>query len=171
MKFWQTRYPSGVLSYQSIKRIAPLKPIVERTVHTTGLTYGLGPCSYDIRIAQDISVEPNKCYLVSSIEEFNMPWNICGTIQDKSTWARKFLVFQNTHVDPGFTGYITLEATYHGTDSFLIKAGTPIAQVKFEWLDEPTKYPYSGKYQNQKQAPQEAIFGSFTSVPNTRRSS
>lgn len=143
--------PHGVLSYQSIKAVRPINPIVERTVHKqSGLTYGLGPCSYDIRTAQGIEVRPGGAYLVAAIEEINLPDDICAVVQDKSTWARRFLVVQNTHIDPGFFGSgLTLELTYHGFDKFFIAAGTPIAQLKFEWLDEPTRRPYTGKYTKQ----------------------
>lgn len=122
--------------------------MVERTIHEqSGLTFGIGPCSYDIRTAQDIDVRPGGVYLVAAIEEMNLPNDICAVVQDKSTWARRFLVVQNTHIDPGFFGSgLTLELTYHGTGKFFIAAGTPIAQLKFEWLDEPTRRPYVGKY-------------------------
>jgi dCTP deaminase len=38
-----------------------------------------------------------------------------------------------------------------------IEAGSPIAQIIFMRMEEPTEKPYSGKYQNQKRGPQEAI--------------
>lgn len=151
--------PSGVLSYQSIKRVRPLFPILERTEHCSGLTFGLGPASYDVRINDDLVVEPNKFYLASTIEYMTFPDDVCATVQDKSTWARKGMVLQNTHIDPGFCGGLTIEISHHGTDVITLKAGTPIAQIKFEWLDEVTSMPYKGKYQNQKVEAQDAIFG------------
>jgi deoxycytidine triphosphate deaminase len=40
-----------------------------------------------------------------------------------------------------------------------LRAGTPIAQILFECLDEPTEQPYpeDAKYQDQKQGAQAAI--------------
>jgi dCTP deaminase len=150
--------PSGVLSYQSIRRVKPLYPLVERTNHKSGTTFGLGPASYDVRIRDNLVVEPNKFYLASTLEYMIFPNDICGTVQDKSTWARKGLVLQNTHIDPGFIGGLTLEITHHGLDCIVLEAGTPIAQIKFEWLDEITLLPYKGKYQFQKAEAQEPIF-------------
>ena len=49
------------------------------------------------------------------------------------------------------------ELIYHGNDELIICAGDPIAQISFEYLDLPTEQPYTGKYQNQKYGPQEAI--------------
>ncbi len=152
--------PHGILSYQSILKLKPIHPIFDRSIHeSSGLSWGLGPCSYDVRVAQRVKVEPGGSYLLSTIESFNLPDDICGTVMDKSTWARKFFVFQNTHIDPGFWGdSLTIEATMHGNETFIIEAGTPIAQVKFEWLDQPTSYPYKGRYQGQSSKPQMAIF-------------
>ena len=157
--------PSGVLSYQSIKYISPVSPIEERTYHENGMTYGLGPCSYDLRVAQDIEIVPGSFNLLSTIESIELPWDICATIQDKSTWARCGLVFQNTHVDPGFKGEsLTLEATMHGSEIIHLTSGMPICQIKFEWLDEPTTKPYGGRYQNQGKQPQTAIKATYTAV-------
>jgi dCTP deaminase len=36
----------------------------------------------------------------------------------------------------------------------VIKKGSPIAQIVFMRLEEPTEQPYSGKYQNQAMGPQ-----------------
>ena len=150
--------PAGILSYQSIKRLNMINPMVERTEHESGLTYGLGPCTYDVRIAQDIIIESGSCHLISLIEKIIIPNDVCCTIMDKSTWARKFLVMQNTHTDPGFIGFLTLEVTMHGIERITIIRGTPIAQLKFEWLDESTEQPYNGQYQNQRATPQPAKF-------------
>lgn len=157
-------HPHGVLSYQSIRKVRPVSPMVERTVDpVSGLTYGLGPSTYDVRLRQTIDVEPGGCYLVSAIEEMNFPDDICATVHDKSSWARLFLVVQNTHIDPGFWGSgLTMELTYHGQRSFRIVAGTPIAQLKFEWLDERTRMPYRGKYLGQTTEPQTAILEKVT---------
>ena len=74
--------PAGVLSYQSIKHIRAVSPMVERTVHDTGLTYGLGPSSYDLRVRQDVVIGPGEFRLFSTLESISLPWDVCATVQD-----------------------------------------------------------------------------------------
>jgi dCTP deaminase len=130
-------------------------------VSESGLTYGLGPCGYDIRIEKGITLHPNEFALSSSMEYFNIPDYLAMRIMDKSTWARQGIVLQTTIAEPGWKGYLTLEITNHSRNLITIQAGDPIAQVIFELLDEPTDTPYRGKYQNQKQGPQPAIMSTY----------
>lgn len=143
----------SVLSAQSIlqlcKRSPPLIfPFVERGV-SHGRSYGLSGCSYDVRIEQTIWLWPFWGRLASTMERFDMPDNVCATVKDKSSNARRFILVQNTFVDAGWRGYLTLELIRIRPWPVRIKAGTPIAQFVFQWLDEPTELPYRGKYQNQ----------------------
>ena len=68
------------------------------------------------------------------------------------------LMVQNTVVEPGWKGYLTLELTNHSEVFIEIAAGTPIAQVVFSYIDEPSE-GYNGKYQNQGAYVQEALLG------------
>ena len=129
-----------------------IEPWCERTIFE-GMSYGLGPASYDFRIAQDITVCPNTLQLCSTIERVKIPINIAARVCDKSSWARLGVVVQNTHFDPGFEGYPTIELTNHTNMPISIKAGTPICQFIFEFLDHSTQMPYRGKYQNQPSEP------------------
>lgn len=157
----------SVLSAQSIRRLcldvaAPLIwPWSERS-NSNGRTYGIGPASYDLRLKYTLWMIPffRSHAIASTIETLNLPDNVCGSVMDKSTNARLWVFMQNTHVDPGFRGGLTLEVTYEGWIPRRIRAGTPIAQMKFEWLDEATEQPYRGKYFNQSSDPQRAILES-----------
>jgi dCTP deaminase len=122
-----------------------------------GMTYGLSAAGYDIRIAQDIWLFPGVMRLASSIERFQMPNDVLARVCDKSSWARRGVFVQNTVIEPGWSGYLTLELTRGLPWPIRIKAGSPIAQIIFERLEEPTYYPYAGKYQNQRMGPQPAI--------------
>jgi len=82
-----------------------------------------------------------------------------ATVCDKSSWARKGLAVQNTKIDPGFRGHITLELSNHGHEKIVIDEGDAICQLEFALLLEPTEMPYSGKYQDQPDRPVEAIDG------------
>ena len=115
------------------------------------VTYGLGPASYDVRVAEDLLLYAGgPGVLGSTIERFSMPDDLQGIVHDKSSWARRFLLAQNTLIDPGWRGYLTLELTNNSANDIYIRSGDPIAQIAFHMLLEPTEQPYAGKYQDQE---------------------
>jgi dCTP deaminase len=139
-----------------------IEPFHARIAHE-GMTYGLGPAGYDVRLELDadgaingVHLEPGQFRLASTLERFVMPPSLVGRVHDKSSWARRGLAVQNTIIEPGWQGYLTLELSNHGPHTLLLKRGMPIAQVTFEQLDEPTQIPYVGKYQDQERGPQVA---------------
>src|SRR5580704_10279430 len=134
---------SVILPAQEIRKLRPLDPFVERKV-AFGTTYGLGPAGYDVRIA-------------STIEHFDMPNDVMAIVHDKSTWARRGVAVQNTVIEPGWRGWLTLEITMHAWRLLRIRSGTPIAQIVFHRLEAPTERSYQGKYQDQRRGPQPAI--------------
>src|SRR3990167_6435638 len=145
-----------ILPAQILDRIRPITPWHPRT-QKRGLTYGLGPAGYDVRIAQNVTMLRAiewDFILASTIEHFTMPNNLLAQVCDKSTWARRGLFVQNTIIEPGWRGFLTLELTYHGAERIEILEGDPIAQIIFMELSEPTIYPYEGKYQDQGAGPQ-----------------
>jgi dCTP deaminase len=163
-----------ILSAQTIRRYAKLfkmvEPFHERTVDQ-GTSYGLSAAGYDVRVdLQDteemLAQKQRPCIylarhdyrLASTMERFNMPNNVMGIVHDKSSWARKGVTVQNTVIEPGWCGYLTLELTNHGNSSQVIYPDMGIAQVVFHFLDDPTEQPYDGKYQNQERGPQEARY-------------
>jgi dCTP deaminase len=139
-----------ILPAQAIQQRNIIHPFRER-FETNGLTGGLSPAGYDISIAQSLTLTHNMAFrLASSQERFTMPADILGQVCDKSTWARRGLFVQNTVIEPGWTGWLTLELTFHGKGALHISQGEPIAQVIFMQLVEPTEMPYQGAYQNQR---------------------
>lgn len=146
-----------VLSAQTIRKLKLVAPLVERSQHVeTGTSFGLSPCGYDVRLDQTIRLEPGEFSLASTVEQFRMTDDVVGYVKDKSTWARRGLAVQNTVIEPGWSGYLTLELTNHGRETLHLPRGTPIAQILFHFLDRPTEIPYVGKYQNQERGPQSA---------------
>jgi len=134
-----------------------------------GKSWGLSACTYDCRIAQDLVLPRGTCRIASTIEQFNVPIDVCGSVLDKSTWARVFVSAFNTHLDPGWcaimeeeggTGknHLTLELANLSDQEVTYQAGDPVCQVKFEWLDRPSSRPYSGKYLSQPDSPVPAIY-------------
>lgn len=160
-----------ILSGQSILLRGPIVNPQPRTeVGVAGVnrtTFGLGPAGYDLRldtVSRDGAVEdtrgawlqPGEFALASTLEEFRMPADVLGVVHDKSTWARRGLAAQNTVIEPGWRGFLTLELTNHGREPLWLEHGVGIVQVIFHLLDEPSQFVYSGKYQDQERGPQVA---------------
>jgi len=154
-----------LLSAQSIRArclagALVIEPFCERTVQC-GLTYGLGPASYDVRLDQDLLLAPRwfpgSFRLASIMEYLQIPLDLRARVCDKSSQARSAIGMYNTVVDPGWRGFLTLEIRNDGYWFRFLKRGTPIAMIEFELLDEPTELPYSGKYQDQPPHPVSAI--------------
>jgi dCTP deaminase len=144
-----------ILAAQHIRERAlkgMITPFCERTVHR-GMTFGIGPNGYDIRLGGSVSIRPGRHALGVSVERFALPNDICSRILDKSTWIRRGVKVGNTIAEAGWCGYLTLEIFNHTDDVIDIAAGTPIAQMVFELLTAPTDQPYRGKYQDQPSEP------------------
>ena len=146
-----------------------------------GMSYGTSHAGYDIRVAQDIVLYPVNLTnlfinalpnsirkflklqrrpsftLASSVEHFQIPNDVLSKLCDKSTLARMGLAVQNTVMEPGWTGWLTLELANVGEDVITLRKGSPIGQMIFYELDYVTEVPYSGKYQNQANRPVEPI--------------
>jgi len=150
-----------VLSSQTIRRFKIFSPFAERTFHEpTGTSFGLSAAGYDVRLDGEVRLTKGITVLGSTREHFTMPFDIVGVVHDKSTWARRGVTVQNTVIEPGWKGYLTLELLYfplnNGPKELIIPQGAPIAQVLLQYLDLPTDQPYEGKYQNQERGPQAA---------------
>lgn len=151
-----------ILSGQTIRHMKIVDPFCERTEFNT-MTYGVGPAGYDVRVEFDpdgrhasLIMEPGAFTLASTVERFTMPNDVMGIVHDKSSWARRGLALQNTVIEPGWEGYLTLELSNHSGTEIIIKRGQPIAQVVFHRLDRASTAPYAGKYQDQRRGPQGA---------------
>lgn len=156
-----------VLNKKSLLKAAPIKNMLDHKEHTETSSYGLAEAGYDIRLKQEICyrfdergipyvlVDGIKHYghftLASAIEEFQMPDNLVGVVHDKSTWARKGVAVNNTVVEAGWKGYLTLEITFNGSEEVTLPKGCGIAQVVFSELSDSVSY--DGKYQNQEDKP------------------
>jgi len=144
-----------ILPAQTIRKLQPIQPFHERTI-INGMSYGLSHAGYDVRIAEDVCLYNGGFSLASTIEYFDMPHDLVAMVHDKSTWARRGLSLFNTVIEPGWNGFLTLELVNNCNEILRIEAGSPIAQIVFMRLEEPTESPYTGKYQNQEAGPQAA---------------
>ncbi|KQP53546.1 hypothetical protein ASF34_01435 [Methylobacterium sp. Leaf106] len=135
-----------------------VEPFVERSVHETGLSFGLSHGGYDVRIKQDLTLHQGEFSLASTVEHFAIPEDVMAFVLDKSTMARQGVSCFNTCLEPGWTGFLTLEIVCHASGPVVIKAGQPIAQIVFHQMVAPPERTYAGsKYDNQADEPVAAI--------------
>lgn len=123
----------------------------------------LQPASYDLTLGEfynyigvSIDLNPREFIIASTRETVNLPANIVGRIEGKSSWARKGLIIHTAgFVDPGFRGQLTLEITNLSDEIIPLKLGLRIAQIAFQFLDKPANRPYGtpgldSHYQDQR---------------------
>ena len=91
--------------------------------------------------------------LARSIEHFDMPRDLVCKVTDKSTWARCGVTVQNTIIEPGWCGNLTLEIINHNCRAVRLYPGCGIAQVIFFKMLTPAAVSYadrSGRYMHQE---------------------
>lgn len=120
-----------------------------------GMSYGLSEAGYDVRLAQQIDLEPGGFAKGSIIEQLAIPIELMAGVYDKSSLARMGVAVQNTIIEPGWRGYLTVEISNHSREHITLVKGHPIAQLVFQEVRGATAY--RGKYQDQGPAPQATI--------------
>ena len=167
------------LSPQTIELLAGrglVEPFYHRHVHTqTGMSGGLSCAGYDVHMGKELLglacfkekpiynalhdawiLPPRTGCLAVTVERFTLPTEICMLYFNKSTLARRFLNACATLGEPGWEGHLTLELYNQADVDHILHPGQPIGQVIFNVLDEPSAFPYRGKYQGQAAVPVEA---------------
>jgi dCTP deaminase len=163
---------SMFINGRSLLEAAPILGMYTKKMKFKGTSYGLSEAGYDIRIQQNVLfindafgartvvrepegeevIHNGHFVLASSVEIFETPTNLVGTVKDKSSWARKGLSVFNTVIEPGWNGFLTLELVYNGYEEMEIYSGQGIAQVLYGSLSDVGDYGL-GKYQNQEAKP------------------
>lgn len=145
------------------------------------ISYGLGSFGYDIRVDDEFRVftdvhsteidpkafdedafveikeescviPPNSFCLAKSMEKFDMPDDLFGLVVGKSTYARCGIIVNMTPIEPGWSGFLTIEISNTTPLPARIYAKEGIAQVVFLRGNRPsvTYKDRKGKYQNQE---------------------
>lgn len=107
-----------------------------------------------VRIPDDwrLILSTNTFVLGESVEHITVPADCVGLCFGKSTYARFGLLVNVTPLEPGWSGYLTIEianVSSHSGVFVYIRQG--IAQIVFSRLDRQTA-GYSGSWQNQQGA-------------------
>lgn len=89
-------------------------------------------------------IHPDEFVLGSTKEYFEIPDDLAGKLEGKSSLGRLGLVVHATagFIDPGFKGYLTFEFSNVSRLPIRLYAGMRIAQICFFQMSSPAKRPY-----------------------------
>lgn len=94
-----------------------------------------------------LPLHPGQRALVLSKHWFTIPSDLAVEVRTRSTTKRLGIdmVGSAGYIDPGFSGYITLEPVNENQVPVLLPLGVPVAQLVFHQLSAPSE-GYSGYY-------------------------
>lgn len=107
------------------------------------------------RTDEGFIVHPREFVLGSTLESIELPADLAGRLEGKSSLGRLGIVIHSTagKVDPGFRGHLVLEITNIGNLPIKIYPEMRICQLVFETMSSPTSKAYverlSSKYKTQ----------------------
>ena len=86
---------------------------------------------------------PGGFLLGSTLEYLELPGFLVAVVTGKSSLARLGLQVEAAgYVDPGWKGQLTLELVNLGPMMITLRAGMPICQIRFEYLDQTPTHLY-----------------------------
>jgi dCTP deaminase len=94
-------------------------------------------------------IKANEQVLLSTIEYIELPDDIMGFVELRSTWARHGISLPPTIIDAGFKGTVTLEAINNAPYAIALKPKQRFAHVIFMKTSNKVMNSYSGKYLGQ----------------------
>jgi len=106
--------------------------------------------SYTVSKSETYVVQPGEQVLLSTLERLEMPDDLMGLVELRSTWARHGLSIPPTIVDAGFRGTITLEVVNNAPYGLLLRKGQRFAHVVFARTLSRVERPYGGFYSGQR---------------------
>ena len=102
-------------------------------------------------------LHPGEFALASTVEELTLPDDVASRLEGKSSLGRLGLLTHSTagFIDPGFSGYVTLELANVATLPIVLRPGMKIGQLCFLRLSSPAERPYGAdglgsRYQGQR---------------------
>ena len=101
---------------------------------------------------KQIVIPPHTFILATTKEYLEIPTDVSGFVEGRSSVGRMGLFIQNASVvGPGFKGKLTLELYNANILPIRLDAGSRICQLILFQMDKAAKKAYKGKYQYQKQ--------------------
>lgn len=102
-------------------------------------------------------LHPGEFVLGSTLEKFTLPPHMAGRLEGKSSLGRLGLLTHSTagFIDPGFSGYITLELSNVANLPITLWPGMKVGQLALFRMTSPAQLPYGSgalgsKYQGQR---------------------
>ncbi|MDR2492808.1 MAG: dCTP deaminase [Coriobacteriales bacterium] len=114
-------------------------PFIDPTVSQPGLTELITATR-----AEPFVLHSGEFALATTRECVTLPDDILGRLEGKSSLGRIGLLIHSTagYVDPGWTGYLTLELSNVSNLPILLSPGMKIGQISFERMTTPVDRPY-----------------------------
>lgn len=155
------------------KGLLVIKPLFEDTIRENGvdLRFGHQFCRFkkrgditidsrkypveDVLDCVEVSVEegfvinPLEHVLATTLEWIELPHDLVGLVNLRSTFARLSLYIPPTVVDSGFRGQLTIEVI-GGSMPVKVYPKQRFLHLIFARTSSPVHRPYSGKYQDQR---------------------
>lgn len=94
-------------------------------------------------------IYPGSSYLVTTLETVNMPTDLIGHIDTRTTMFRSGLSLKATYINPGYCGVLSFMITNQTPSVIHIEHGFRIAQIVFHEI-KGTCEPYNGYWQGGK---------------------
>ncbi|QQG44311.1 MAG: 2'-deoxycytidine 5'-triphosphate deaminase [Candidatus Roizmanbacteria bacterium] len=91
--------------------------------------------SYQNKKQKSFTFEPGKYYLVSTIEEVNLPQDITCNMKPRTTTFRSGLFLRTGNVAPGYSGKLTFALKNEGPLPVTVELGARIVHAQFYWVD------------------------------------
>lgn len=110
---------------------------------------------------QNLVLAPGAQVIACSKDSYHMPLDYFGLVQTKGTLARLFVstTCNDGQIEPGFSGFITLEIVNHSPWTIELPAGSEVAQLYIVKCSSKASQPYNGRYvEHSKKGPTLAIF-------------
>lgn len=102
-------------------------------------------------------LHPGEFVLASTLEKFTLPADLAGRLEGKSSLGRLGLLTHSTagFIDPGFSGYITLELSNVANLPIVLWPEMKVGQLALFAMTSPAEVPYGSgalgsKYQGQR---------------------
>lgn len=114
-------------------------PYIDPTIHQEGLTEAIIASEEEPFI-----LHPGEFALGTTLERIQLPDDLLGRLDGKSTLGRVGLMIHSTagYVDPGWDGHLTLELTNVSNLPVLLFPGMRIGQISFTQMTTAVDVPY-----------------------------
>ncbi len=102
--------------------------------------------TYSPDTLSQITIQPGEFYLLSTIEEVNLPLSISAAVKPRTTTFRSGLFLRTGAVAPGYNGKLTFSCFNAGPVPVTMELGCRFAHIQFFYVDGGGEQ-YRGQWQ------------------------